>query len=386
MADHRELISKFSDVTGLDRERAAFHLESASWNLELALGNFYEDSPAPSEAEVEGSSTDPEPFNMGTVIEALESHHLPQVDEASQTRYGNVRNSYGRDGPGTGDDRESFYVGGSEQSGQQVLGPPRSRSVPGNLVSGIFDAARQHGAKELDSRNRSPAVSMAFHGTGYRLGEHEGSIEEVPGSSSSAFSPQKQVDMTLKMWKTGFSVDSGDLRPYSDRKNRQFLETIRMGRLPEELTHAAQGSVINLNMEDHTDDEFVKPRVLTLPFSGKGRMLGSPAPSVSSSQQDMQARSPDAQGSRIVRDFHVNPSEPVTTVQIRLSDGQRFAVKFNSSSTVRDIRDYIRTAHPLHAGAPFVLMTTFPNRELTDETQTLEQADLCNAVIVQQLK
>lgn len=35
---------------------------------------------------------------------------------------------------------------------------------------------------------------------------------------------------------------------------------------------------------------------------------------------------------------------------------------------------------------PFVLMTTFPNRELTDESKSLEEAKLANAVIVQRMK
>lgn len=38
------------------------------------------------------------------------------------------------------------------------------------------------------------------------------------------------------------------------------------------------------------------------------------------------------------------------------------------------------------AAREFVLMTTFPNKELSDESQTLQQANLLNAVIVQRLK
>lgn len=34
----------------------------------------------------------------------------------------------------------------------------------------------------------------------------------------------------------------------------------------------------------------------------------------------------------------------------------------------------------------FVLMTTFPNKELTDDGQKLKEANLLNAVIVQRFK
>jgi len=38
------------------------------------------------------------------------------------------------------------------------------------------------------------------------------------------------------------------------------------------------------------------------------------------------------------------------------------------------------------AGMNFVLMTTFPNKELMDDSQQLSEAKLLNAVIVQRLK
>lgn len=44
------------------------------------------------------------------------------------------------------------------------------------------------------------------------------------------------------------------------------------------------------------------------------------------------------------------------------------------------------SARPQYALSPFVLLTTFPNKELTDESLTLQQANLLNAVIVQRVK
>ena len=46
----------------------------------------------------------------------------------------------------------------------------------------------------------------------------------------------------------------------------------------------------------------------------------------------------------------------------------------------------ITSAHPQFAGANFALMTTFPNKELTDESVTVEDAKLLNAVLVQRMK
>lgn len=41
--------------------------------------------------------------------------------------------------------------------------------------------------------------------------------------------PLLQVHVVLKLWKSGFSLDSGELRSYQDPSNAQFLDDIRRG-------------------------------------------------------------------------------------------------------------------------------------------------------------
>lgn len=67
-------------------------------------------------------------------------------------------------------------------------------------------------------------------------------------------------------------------------------------------------------------------------------------------------------------------------ILIWLYDGKNAFAKLNS------LLLYLCRSYPQFSASPFVLMTTFPNRELTQETQTLEEAKLANAVIVQRLK
>lgn len=55
------------------------------------------------------------------------------------------------------------------------------------------------------------------------------------------------------------------------------------------------------------------------------------------------------------------------------------------STRISDVRLFIVDARPAMAATSFVLMTTFPNKELADESQTLKEANLLNAVIVQRL-
>lgn len=48
-----------------------------------------------------------------------------------------------------------FYAGGSERSGQQIVGPPRKKS-PNELVDDLFKGAKEHGAVAVERMTRSP--------------------------------------------------------------------------------------------------------------------------------------------------------------------------------------------------------------------------------------
>jgi len=58
--------------------------------------------------------------------------------------------------------------------------------------------------------------------------------------------------------------------------------------------------------------------------------------------------------------------------------------RFNLTHTVADIRAFLNQCRP---GPPptYVLMMLMPRTILTDETLTLEQAGLANAVVVQSI-
>lgn len=39
----------------------------------------------------------------------------------------------------------------------------------------------------------------------------------------------QKVQILLKLWSNGFSLDDGELRPYNDPVNAQFLESVKRG-------------------------------------------------------------------------------------------------------------------------------------------------------------
>lgn len=54
----------------------------------------------------------------------------------------------------------------------------------------------------------------------------------------------------------------------------RLLSPLCVSEVPSELVHLARGGEVNLNMEDHRQEEYVKPKTTIKAFSGQGHMLG----------------------------------------------------------------------------------------------------------------
>ncbi|XP_042568899.1 NSFL1 cofactor p47-like isoform X1 [Cyprinus carpio] len=371
MAEREEAVRGFVAVTDVDEERARFFLESAGWDLQLALANFFED----------GRDDD-----IAT-LPPQESGSVSRSTGPSEHRVTSFRDLMDEDESGD-EEGQRFFAGGSERSGQQIVGPPKKKS-PNELVEDLFKGAKEHGAVPVDKPGKglgeSSKSSKPFVGGGYRLGaapEEESTY--VAGGWRQSSGSQDQVHVVLKLWKTGFSLDNGELRNYSDPGNALFLEAIRRGEIPLELRQRFRGGQVNLDMEDHRDEDFTKPKSGFKAFTGEGQKLGSATPELVSPQrspQDQATSEADASAS-----ISVDSSQPVTSIQIRLADGGRLVQKFNHTHRVSDVRQFVASARPALAATEFILMTTFPNKELMDESQTLKEANLLNAVIVQRIK
>ncbi|KAL1021216.1 hypothetical protein UPYG_G00010270 [Umbra pygmaea] len=376
MADQEESVREFVAVTDVDEERARFFLESAGWDLQLALASFFEDG---AEDDI---VTLPQPESVGSSVPRSTG---PVRSENRVTSFRDMMNEEVDDSDE--EEGQRFFAGGSERSGQQIVGPPKKKSS-NEVVEDLFKGAKEHGAVPVEKAGRGSGESSRarpFIGGGYRLGA---APEEQPvyvAGERRAANSQQDVHVVLKLWKTGFSLDDGELRNYSDPGNALFLESIRRGEIPLELRQRSRGGQVNLDMEDHRDEDFSKPKVAFKAFGGEGQKLGSATPELVSAPHlgDLDQVASEAQA---IASVNLDASQPVTNIQIRLADGGRLVQKFNHTHRVSDVRQFVVGARPLMAATEFVLMTTFPNKELTDESQTLRDANLLNAVIVQRLK
>ena len=88
------------------------------------------------------------------------------------------------------------------------------------------------------------------------------------------------------------------------------------GQIPDELVKEAKGGEVNVDMEDHRDEEFVKPKVKAKPFTGAGNVLGSIAPSVAAPQASA-SLDPAAAEKAAQQTVKLSEASPVANIQVR---------------------------------------------------------------------
>lgn len=130
---------------------------------------------------------------------------------------------------------QAFYAGGSERSGQQVLGPPKKNPIK-DYVSEIFRSAQESGAEVVDPHSRHAAQAgssrggggSVYAGAGYRLGMTDNDHTVLP-SAMVPQRPQSIEPIIIKLWSNGLSINDGPLRPYDEPENQSFLSSIKKG-------------------------------------------------------------------------------------------------------------------------------------------------------------
>ncbi|KLT38993.1 SEP-domain-containing protein [Cutaneotrichosporon oleaginosum] len=285
-----------------------------------------------------------------------------------------------------------LYTGG-ERSGLAVQNPNSGNRDVG-IVNDILQQAREGGREEDPApRAQNPWARV---GAGHTLGSEDTPSAPVGGSAGGARMPgafgddedededdegDEQVERRLTFWRDGFSIEDGPLHRYDDPRSQEILNMIRAGRAPLELFDLRFNQALKIEVDQRVDEDYQEPaRKPAKPFSGGGNRLGSATPEVAGAGSAPAAAVAPAAPPAAKAEIKVDESKPSTTIQLRLGDGTRLVVKVNLDHTVADLRGLASSARS--DSRAFVLQTTFPNRELSDN-ETIEQAGLKNAVVVQ---
>jgi len=199
---------------------------------------------------------------------------------------------------------------------------------------------------------------------------------------------EESVTRHLTLWRDGFSVEDGPLMRYDDPQHAATLQAIQNGTAPEHVLNVRFGQQVELRVAKRTNEEYIAPpKKPAKPFSGSGNALGSSTSTSSAVPSKPASPAPAASSTPGTVPFEVDQTKPITTIQVRLGDGSRVRAQFNQEThTIADIRSWIDHANPGMASRSYVLMTAFPNKELTDESVTIKDADLLGSVVTQKWK
>lgn len=203
-------------------------------------------------------------------------------------------------------------------------------------------------------------------------------FEEAEDAGVLNASPEDEAEVVIRMWKNGFTINDGQLRDYTDAANRQFIDSVRKGELPSELQRTFEKEEVAVNVEDRKSEEFSVKKKQVDAFSGKGYRLGSATPKVIHKGVNDEELSFPA--------VELNELEPSTNIKIWLADGKRIVQKFNTSHRISDVRQFLESMPCKPEKLPFKLATSFPLCDILDETITIQDAHLHNAVLVQRLQ
>ncbi|CAD5226631.1 unnamed protein product [Bursaphelenchus xylophilus] len=267
--------------------------------------------------------------------------------------------------------RQGFFVGGSERSGQQVLGP----NGGDDIADRVFKSAQRHGAESLSSEEVDRFRDGAVDTEGVRLGGH--------GQSSLTAQSNNVERVHVIFWQDGFSVDDGPLRTFADPASLEFIKALDRGQIPSELQQKHRYKQIDLHLERRATP-YVKPKAK--PFSSTGVRLGAVVPAIVGEQPVITTEKNPDESKKLLEEAQNNvglkEGEPTGRIQVRQPNGERLIGTFNPSHTVEDVRSFIVTALPDWSFHPFQLFTTFPNKLIDDESKTVKETDILNAVVV----
>lgn len=387
MANEDELIAQYSAITGASATESRQYLDAFGWNLELAIADHYErqqDSDNDNDADYQDDEQSDEPGNptpqvpgggyrlgdgpsTSQPVSATPSSSKSKSKSAPRKKFatlGDVSSAPANDESDSDHDQD-LYAGG-DKSGLAIQNPDKKGSE--DLKKKILDKARKTG-KEIQDEEK-PRQSH-FVGSARTLGGDDTPSEVIQGDAPKRSA--ERLKRILHFWADGFSVDDGDLYRFDDPANARILQDIRSGRAPLAIMNVQPGQEVDVSVIPHDGQNYIKPKPAYKPFAGQGQRLGSPTPGISGSSTMPGSFTTDAP---VVSSAPAQPpasqvdeSRPTITLRVSLGSGTRLTSRFNTDQTIGDVYDFVRRAET--GGRSFILQTTFPIKEFTDQTQVL---------------
>lgn len=396
--DHDQLITEFCELTGASPADAQQFLAANRWDLSGAAAEYYTSQEEGIEGAQEGTE-DPQEPEAYTGPRTLDGRPAPQAiaavasssRSAPPPRRGGIAtlgsiaqapaaghghgHAHDDDDDSDDDDFEpdekprDLFAGG-EKSGLAVQ-DPSNRNDPRKVVNDILKKARANASRPGGEPSAAPP--SRFRGSGQTLGGDDTPSQVIPDPHPRAAETGPPQTRILHLWEDGFSIEDGPLRRFDDAQNAADLAMIRQGRAPLHLMGVRPDQPVDVQLIKH-DEQYKAPPKVYKPFSGGGHRLGSPTPGGSgeiSNPTPAAAATPITSSTSTTPDVPIDSSQPTLSLRIQLANGQRLPARFNTTHTIGDVYGFIERALPESNARPWVLATTFPNKDHTDKSLVL---------------
>lgn len=395
-SNHDALITQLAGLTGIAPREAQNYLAANQWDLSSAAAEYYTSlEEATAQASPSPHDNNPDPDDEDThsaVVSAAEStpQPIPTTSKMPPPPSSNSRepprkfatlgdlggggaSSHAGHGHDDDDDDDEDYdpdqdlFAGGEKSGLAVHNPD-------DLKKKIIERAKKNIPRPGGDEPRAP--TSRFTGTAHTLGGDDTPSQVIEDPNASKPREIPRAKRVLHFWEDGFSVDDGPLYRSDDPANADTLRMIRSGSAPLAIMNVERSQEVDVQLEPHSE-KYQQPKKKYKPFSGGGQRLGSPTPGPGSSSEETKPATAAAASTSITPTgsaaptVDVNDSEPIISLQIRLGDGTRLVSRFNVTHTIGDVYSFVAAATPLGQERAWVLMTTFPSKELQDKSQVL---------------
>ncbi|KAH7318260.1 putative Cdc48-dependent protein degradation adaptor protein [Stachybotrys elegans] len=393
--DQERNLEEFCNMCGTSQAEARQYLEASNWDLMAACNSYYQDEDERTLAEDSAPAAEPQTENY-TGPRTLDGRPAPQTaarparSTKSEPKKKGIAtlgslggSSHHHDDDHDDDDmddddddegRGNLFAGG-EKSGLAVQDPKQQEAGPKRIINDILAKAKANSARKgpLDQGAQAgPSRETQFRGTGVTLGGDGVESRSIPNPNRAAST--QPVERILHIWQDGFSVDDGELRRYDDPVNQLDLQMIRSGRAPLHLMNVDNDQPIDVKLHQH-DTPYVPQPKKYKPFSGSGHRLGAPVPGDGSAEAAPASTPAAAPSATTTPQASAGPtvdaSQPTITIRIQLPDGTRLPARFNTTHTLADVYGFVRGASPETGTRSWVLATTFPNKEHTDQELVL---------------
>lgn len=141
--------------------------------MQVALASFYEnDEPAALVTEPVDDTEQAEGL-QDNIADTMSKH--TKSDAAAESKgakpkpkFGTLSDLQNKDSSSEEEEGQAFYAGGSEHSGQQVLGPGKKKK---DIISDMFKSCQEQSLAAEPPKMGGQQRPNTFSGTGYKLGQ-----------------------------------------------------------------------------------------------------------------------------------------------------------------------------------------------------------------------